>query len=210
MTGDFNKDSNPDLAVTNQGSATVSVLLGNGAGSFNAKADFATGAAPRSVAIGDFNRDGNPDLVVANQNSDTVSVLINSCLPAPPNNVPVAVAPSPTTDEDTAIQITLTSMDADDDNLAFAITDAPNHGTLGSVQTPDCSAVGTCTANVTYTPAANYNGTDFFKFKVNDGTTDSAEATVNITVNPLADFSVSDVTQAEGNAGQTTFSSGRS
>ncbi|HEX8128781.1 MAG TPA: FG-GAP-like repeat-containing protein [Pyrinomonadaceae bacterium] len=207
-TGDFNKDDNLDLAVANQASATVSVLLGNGAGSFNPKVDFATGAAPRSVVTGDFNKDSNSDLAVANQNSNTVSVLINSCLPAPANNAPVAVAPSPapTTDEDTPVQITLTGRDADDNNLTFIITDAPDHGTLDSIQTPDCSAVGICTATVIYTPAANYNGTDSFKFKVNDGTADSAEATVNIIVNPVADLSVSDVSQAEGNAGQATFS----
>jgi hypothetical protein len=40
---------------------------------------------------------------------------------------------------------------------------------------------------VTYTPAANYNGPDSFKFKVNDGHADSAEAAVNITVTPVTD-----------------------
>ena len=36
--------------------------------------------------------------------------------------------------------------------------------------------------NLTYTPAANYNGADSFTFKVNDGQADSAAATVSITV----------------------------
>jgi hypothetical protein len=40
---------------------------------------------------------------------------------------------------------------------------------------------------VTYTPNPNYNGPDSFTFKVNDGTVDSAPATVTINVTPVAD-----------------------
>ena len=42
-------------------------------------------------------------------------------------------------------------------------------------------------SDVTYTPDANYNGTDSFTFKVNDGASDSADATVTITVNGVND-----------------------
>src|SRR5262249_35085123 len=45
-TGDFNGDGRVDLAVVNQGANTVSVLLGNGNGTFQAKTDFATGTSP--------------------------------------------------------------------------------------------------------------------------------------------------------------------
>ena len=55
----------------------------------------------------------------------------------------------------------------------------PAHGTLS----------GTA-PNLTYTPAANYNGADSFTFKVNDGTVDSAPATVSITVTPVNDAPV--------------------
>ncbi len=54
------------------------MLLGNGAGGFGAKTDFATGTVPISVAIGDLNGDGKPDLAVANSNSSTVSVLLGN------------------------------------------------------------------------------------------------------------------------------------
>src|SRR5439155_969855 len=76
--GDLNGDAKPDLAVANNGSVsnTVSVLLGDGAGGFGSKTDFATGASPRSVAIGDMNGDGKPDLATANLGSNTVSVLL--------------------------------------------------------------------------------------------------------------------------------------
>ena len=50
---------------------TVSVLLGNGNGTFQAQQTFATGAGPQSVAVGDVTGDGIPDLVVANFGSST-------------------------------------------------------------------------------------------------------------------------------------------
>jgi len=132
---------------------------------------------------------------------------ITRLLAAPPNTAPVASTPSgaASTNEDTSVQITLIGTDADDNDLSFTITDQPDHGTLSSVSAADCAPVNNCTANVTYTPAPNYNGSDFFKFRVNDRTADSAEVTVPITVNPASDLSISDVTQAEGNTGTSTF-----
>jgi hypothetical protein len=73
--GDFNGDGKLDLAVVNQTSNTVSVLLGKGDGTFGPKTDFATGTAPRGIAVGDFNGDGKLDLAVANSGSNSVSIL---------------------------------------------------------------------------------------------------------------------------------------
>jgi hypothetical protein len=83
---DFNGDGRADLAVSNYGSNTVSVLLNAttpGAATliFAAQQSFATGASPRSVAVGDLNGDGRPDIAAANINSNTVSVLINTTAP---------------------------------------------------------------------------------------------------------------------------------
>src|SRR2546428_14468 len=63
--GDFNGDGKPDLAVANAGSDTVSVLLGNGDGTFQAARTVAAGSGPVFLAVGDFNGDGKPDLAVA-------------------------------------------------------------------------------------------------------------------------------------------------
>src|SRR5437867_3084843 len=60
--GDVNGDGRPDLAVANVNSGDVSVLLGNGDGTFQPALTFAAGYAPYSVAVGDFNGDGRPDL----------------------------------------------------------------------------------------------------------------------------------------------------
>src|SRR5438132_12349789 len=75
-----------DLVVTNSLNAesyvfsvgSVSVLLGNGDGTFGTKSDLATGTSPACVAIADLNGDGRPDLAVANRNSSTVSVLLGN------------------------------------------------------------------------------------------------------------------------------------
>src|SRR5436309_2328847 len=76
--GDLNGDARPDLATANNGASTVSVLLGNGDGSFGVKTDLNTGGGPHSVAIGDLNGDGKADLAVANYYSNTVSVLLGN------------------------------------------------------------------------------------------------------------------------------------
>src|ERR1043165_6776506 len=74
--GDFNGDGRADLALTNQTTSSVSVLLGDGMGGFLSANSFTVGADPLSVAVGDFNGDGHADLAVANRNSNTASVLL--------------------------------------------------------------------------------------------------------------------------------------
>jgi uncharacterized protein (TIGR03437 family) len=80
---DFNGDGNPDLAIANYGSGTVSVLLGNGTGGFTAASGspFASGASPASVAAGDFNGESKPSLAAANQSDNTVTILLNGTTP---------------------------------------------------------------------------------------------------------------------------------
>jgi len=96
--------------------------------------------------------------------------------PAAGNQPPVAQDQTVTTAEDTPVAIALTGTDPDGDTLTFAVASSPAHGTLSG--TPP---------NLTYTPALNYNGPDSFTFIVNDGTVDSAPATVSITVTPVND-----------------------
>jgi len=75
--GDFNGDGKLDLAVANNGSNNVSILLGNGDGAFQAAADYGAGTEPYSVAVGDFNGDGKLDVVVANEGGN-VSILLGN------------------------------------------------------------------------------------------------------------------------------------
>jgi hypothetical protein len=82
---DFKGDGKADLAVANRNdgnAGTVTILLGNGDGTFTAAAASpATGNGPKSVAVGDFNGDGIPDLAVANYNggnAGTVTILLGN------------------------------------------------------------------------------------------------------------------------------------
>jgi uncharacterized repeat protein (TIGR01451 family) len=76
--GDFDADGSRDLAVANLASNTVSVLLGDGDGTFAPAVDYAVGLAPRSVAVADVNGDAKEDLLVGNTNSAELSMLLGN------------------------------------------------------------------------------------------------------------------------------------
>jgi hypothetical protein len=76
--GDFNGDGSPDLAVVDEGSNSVRVLLGNGDGTLLAAGNYSVGGLPDAVVVGHFHDPNILDLAVANLNSDTVSVLLGN------------------------------------------------------------------------------------------------------------------------------------
>lgn len=88
------------------------------------------------------------------------------------NAAPVAKSQNLTLNEDGKKSIVLTGTDADGDTLTFRVTTQPAHGKL----------TGTA-PNLTYTPDALFHGSDSFAFVANDGTIDSAPATITLTVN---------------------------
>jgi hypothetical protein len=78
VSGDFNSDGKIDLAVTQSGANQVSVLLGNGDGTFKSPVSYAVGDTPVSALVSDVNGDGHLDLVAVNRGSNTFSVLIGN------------------------------------------------------------------------------------------------------------------------------------
>ncbi len=97
----------------------------------------------------------------------TVSITVT-----PVNDPPTAGSQSVSTNENTPVGITLTGADLENDPLLYGVITGPANGTLSGAA-----------PNLTYTPNANFDGTDSFTFGVNDGAASSGPATVSITVN---------------------------
>jgi Bacterial Ig-like domain (group 3)/FG-GAP-like repeat len=78
--GDFNGDGLQDLAVANAKDNTISILLGNGDGTFTAASGspIPVGSFPFFVAIADFDGNGTADIAASNQNDNTVSILLGN------------------------------------------------------------------------------------------------------------------------------------
>ncbi|HVN67331.1 MAG TPA: Ig-like domain-containing protein, partial [Candidatus Sulfotelmatobacter sp.] len=113
---------------------------------------------------------GTPALSAA----EAITITVNRI-----NHAPVARPSNEVTDEDTPKTITLKADDSDNDALTYSLVTNPAHGSLSGAL-----------PNLIYTPAQDYNGSDSFTFKVNDGTVDSAPATVSIVIDPVNDAPV--------------------
>ena len=110
-------------------------------------------------------------------NTAVVTITIN-----PVNSVPAAKDQLASTNEDTPVNGTLQASDSDSPVLTYSIVTNGSHGTAVITD----NIVGT----FTYTPDPNYNGSDGFTFKANDGVNDSNIATVTISILPVNDAPV--------------------
>src|SRR5581483_7520034 len=135
---------------------------------------------------------------VANDGTDNSPPATITVTITPVNDAPVANASSPSVNEDTVLNASVSASDVDGDSLTYTVVSGPANGGL----------VFNANGTYAYTPAANYNGPDSFTFKANDGHLDSNTATVTLTVNPVNDLPVANadvLTTAEDTAGTGTL-----
>jgi hypothetical protein len=81
ISADFNKDGNVDIATANAsggGVNNISILLGNGSGSFSASTNFSVNGFLISLTSADFNGDTNLDLIFANESQSKVAILLGN------------------------------------------------------------------------------------------------------------------------------------
>ncbi len=161
-----------DLTFTVTVQPTNGVLSGNGAELTYDPNDNFNGSDSFTFEVNDGN---------GGTGTGTVNITVN-----PVNDAPVAVDDSYGTDEDTPLTVAAPGV-LDND------TDADSGDTLAAVLDTDVSN-GTLVLNAdgsfTYTPDAGFSGTDSFTYVANDGTVDSAPATVTIAVNDVNDTPV--------------------
>ncbi|MCG3211491.1 MAG: hypothetical protein FOGNACKC_05137 [Anaerolineae bacterium] len=108
------------------------------------------------------------------------------------NTAPLAQAQTATTTEDTPLAITLAGSDLQGDSLAFSIVVSPTNGSLSEISPPISGSTVITSAVVTYTPNANFNGSDSFTFNVCEtGTPEllcgTVPATLTVIVDPVND-----------------------
>jgi PKD repeat protein len=100
-----------------------------------------------------------------------------------PNQPPVAQDQALTSLEDTLLALVLSATDPEGQPLSYQVVLAPAHGTLTGIA-----------PGLTYTPEANYAGSDQFTFVASDGTAQSNVATVSLTISPVNDPPTASVT----------------
>ncbi|HET7504427.1 MAG TPA: Ig-like domain-containing protein [Kofleriaceae bacterium] len=137
-----------------------------------------SGTAPALVYTPDQDFHGNDSFKFSvrdgllTSNTATISLTVS-----PVNDPPVATGQTISTSEDAPVTVTLAGSDVDGDSLSFQVQQNPLNGTI----TPGFGAVRT------YTPAANFHGTDSFTYRVSDIFTSSSTVTVTIDVTSVED-----------------------
>jgi DNA/RNA endonuclease G (NUC1)/predicted extracellular nuclease len=122
-------------------------------------------------------------------------------------NPPGTANESANTTEDNAVTVTLQALQANNNTVTFSIVNGPTSGSLGSVSPASCAS-GTCTATVTYTPGADFYGSDSFTFRASDGSLNSNTSTVSVSITEVNDSPIaSDDTKTTSEDTQLSFSS---
>jgi hypothetical protein len=142
--GDFNGDGETDIAVVNHGSDNVSILLGNGDGTFAAAINTAVGSSPTGLAVSDFDRDGILDLAVTSSSGVTILLGVGNGHFTQPPGSPFAAGTNPSGvaagdfDRDGKLDLAVANSGSDNVTILFGDGDGTFDGT-----SPSTVSVGT-------------------------------------------------------------------
>ncbi len=158
----------------------AALVAGPSHGTLNLSADGSFTYNPNSNFNGSDSFTYRANDGTSNSNTATVSITVNAV-----DDAPVATNDSYLTDEDTNLNVTAPGIlgndtDVENNSLTAILGSGPSHGTL------TLNADG----SFTYNPNSNFNGSDSFTYKANDGTANGNVATVDITVNAVNDAPV--------------------
>jgi hypothetical protein len=171
---DFIHSGALDIVLSDANSGTVSLLLGDGNGKFEAAVSYPANTVPAGLAVGDFNGDGRPDLAVAQyDNAGVVAVLLNDSQPGSTTTT-LSATPNPSTYWN---PITLTAtVTSTSGTPVGSITFADGGVTLGTaLLTGGTATISVQTLSVgTHNLTASYVGDDLFA-----ASTGSASETIN-------------------------------
>ncbi|WP_331345228.1 retention module-containing protein [Cellvibrio sp. UBA7661] len=129
----------------------------------------------------DFNGSDSFVVTISDGNGGTATSTVRIGV-NPVNDAPVSGDQNLTTPEDTPIDGQVTATDVDGDTLAYSVSGQPANGTV---------VLNPATGEFTYTPNANYNGSDRFVVTISDGNGGTTTSLINIGVTPVNDAPVS-------------------
>ncbi len=141
-TADFNGDGKLDIVTANSFSGDVSILLGNGDGTFqNAQIAAAGGLNPLAIAAADWNGDKQPDIIVADANANVVAIALGKG-----DGTFAAPATAPTGMTPFSVEVG----DLNGDGMLDAVTANSNSGDFTAVLSPTMTANNVSSGTMPY------------------------------------------------------------
>ncbi|RYF78951.1 MAG: tandem-95 repeat protein, partial [Comamonadaceae bacterium] len=155
---------------------TLSYAVTTAATSGTVTVDPATGAYTYTPNA-NFNGSDTFTVTISDGQGGSVQVPVNVTV-NPVNDAPTGTAAPTVTNEDQPVNGTVVGTDVDGDTLSYAVTTPATNGTV---------AIDPVTGAYTYTPNANFSGSDTFTVTISDGQGGTVQVPVSVTVNPVND-----------------------
>ena len=178
ISTDEDTTTSPTLTASDVDGDELTFSVKDGNGPANGTLELAEGGYTYSPNA-DFNGTDTFTITVSDGTADVdceITVTVNSVNDAPVPSYSASIS----TDEDTATTENLTATDVDEDELSYSVAEGngPSHGTLELID-----------GGYTYTPNADYNGSDYFTITVSDGVAE-VDCEIGVTVNAVNDTPV--------------------